>query len=129
MPEPQNLAGGTILGIHNLAIVFPQFIVSGSVSVVLSTSDICCCRSPLCRAPSSTLSMQILTMILLTTLPTTARMVWPGSCVSEDYVHWYAADHHLHTCNIYALFSVVQRLHAWFLRLVPRRRCAGGSQS
>lgn len=27
VPEAESFAGGTILGIHNLAIVFPQFIV------------------------------------------------------------------------------------------------------
>ena len=27
-PDANPVAGGTILGIHNLAIVFPQFIVS-----------------------------------------------------------------------------------------------------
>lgn len=27
-PDVEPVAGGTILGIHNLAIVFPQFIVS-----------------------------------------------------------------------------------------------------
>lgn len=31
--ESPNVAGGTILGIHNLAIVFPQFIVSASKPV------------------------------------------------------------------------------------------------
>lgn len=29
---PGAVAGGTVMGIHNLAIVFPQFIVSGSVT-------------------------------------------------------------------------------------------------
>lgn len=41
-PEPHNAAGGTILGIHNLAIVFPQFIVSDSIPIALSAPNTCC---------------------------------------------------------------------------------------
>ena len=52
--ESQNVAGGTILGIHNLAIVFPQFIVSGSephspeLQLIRATTD---CPRVECHLP------------------------------------------------------------------------------
>ena len=33
---PGKVAGGTVMGIHNLAIVFPQFIVSPSVLLLIA---------------------------------------------------------------------------------------------
>ncbi|KAI0732995.1 major facilitator superfamily domain-containing protein [Fomitopsis betulina] len=38
-PEPHNAAGGTILGIHNLAIVFPQFIIALVSSAIFHIVD------------------------------------------------------------------------------------------
>ncbi|KAH9951665.1 major facilitator superfamily domain-containing protein [Amylocystis lapponica] len=38
-PEPESVAGGTILGIHNLAIVFPQFIIALVSSAIFHAVD------------------------------------------------------------------------------------------
>jgi len=39
VPEPEPVAGGTILGIHNLAIVFPQFIIALVSSAIFHAVD------------------------------------------------------------------------------------------
>ena len=60
------VAGGTVLGIHNLAIVFPQFIVRGFLSLDFFAAQLTLCafrRFHLRPALFSTLSMGVNKMI------------------------------------------------------------------
>lgn len=54
-PETDPVAGGTVLGIHNLAIVFPQFIVRMEANFHIVGAEELLSRLRLCQAQSSEL--------------------------------------------------------------------------
>lgn len=76
MKSERTVAGGTVLGIHNLAIVMPQFIVSRSRTNKNSIADLRP-RLQSQRVLSSGLSTR--QRIPTTTTLTSARAAWPGS--------------------------------------------------
>jgi len=86
--EPSPVAGGTVLGIHNLAIVFPQFIVSSFLLCLLLHCDNFNYRLHWCPAQYSTSSTLMSTNTRNTVIHTLARMVLLGSYVSVVYAHW-----------------------------------------
>lgn len=86
VPAAARVAGGTILGVHNLAIVAPQFIVCVfHHSSVLS--NLRSHRSHWRQVSSSRLSTALLTLTPKTRTPISVRTVWLGSCALEAYAH------------------------------------------
>jgi hypothetical protein len=83
-----HVAGGTILGIHNLAIVFPQFLVSLFPKPYLLGFPIHSQRLQLHQVQYSNLRMRKLTMILRTPEHFTAKTALPGSFALADFALW-----------------------------------------
>ena len=79
------VAGGTVLGIHNLAIVFPQFIVCVSFHLLMTLVLTLSPRSRLCPVLFSVRLMPIPTRIRRIIIHTWARMVLHGCFVSEAF--------------------------------------------
>jgi len=80
------VAGGTVLGIHNLAIVFPQLIVRASLHLLVTLITVLAPRSRLYPVLFSMLSMPISIRTLQVIIHTWARTALHGCFVLGAYV-------------------------------------------
>lgn len=126
LASPQPVAGGTVLGIHNLAIVMPQFIVClyglCNIYTMLTKSR----RLRLLQARFS--GSSIAQTIRMITTPTWAKAVWLGSCASGVSALWCGplCQSLIILADEFSDYRLEPLSRGWFLRQRLRRTCAEG---